>query len=1457
MVTMCRNISKIGEEETCGIGSLDGISSIMKITEMVEDTTFEMANKLKVDELRAELAKRGLSNTGTKPSLVRRLESALKQENKQSAAGLIDVGCSNKTRERESEDGGEDSNNGPEKIKGTDKFRDMNVKQLREQARLLGVSTAGTKNKLLDRLCNAEPDNYHSLQPIEEEEQEQGEKEKEKIVTATRKGAAVLDQYLSDQIKSEYHVLQIGDDVYDAMLNQTNVGDNNNKFYVIQLLGKLSLLPMWLFKLPYLNFSRNIRFAITDNPPKLALTICAGFANIYSFFPFLFNENLFPESDDGGRFMVYNRWGRVGVKGQDKLFGPYTSRDLAISEFEQKFYAKTKNCWSERKELKCYPKCYTWLEMDYSDQEKEPAAVKEKPNSDIAIQPRETQLDSRVAKFVSLICNASVMKHQMMEIGGLFYLSINPKGYDVLKRISDVIGTADRVKLEQLSGEFYTVIPHDFGCKKMREFVIDTPQKLKCKLEMVGSLSEIEVATKLLEDEPRMQEDPLYSHYNRLHCELTPVEVDSKEFSMFSNTENRMLLWHGSRLTNWIGILSQGLRIAPPEAPVTGCMFGKGVYFADMFSNSANYCYATSAAPAGVLLLCEVALGDMAELLQAKYDADKLPSGKLSTKGVGGTAPDISDAKVLDDGVVVPLGKPKQQRGSKGSLLYNEYIVYNVDQIRMRYVVQRVISTVWLNSNQLETSADGGAEEEKEEEEKEFLKRSTSNVLNTTVVSSTTFEMANKLKVDELRAELAKRGLSNTGTKPYLVRRLESALKQENKQSAAGLIDVGGGNKKRERESEDGGEDSNNGPEKIKATDKFRDMNVKQLREQARLLGVSTAGTKNKLLDRLCNAEPDNHHSLQPIEEEEQEQGEKEKEKIVTATRKGSAVLDQYLSDQMKSEYHVLQIGDDVYDAMLNQTNVGDNNNKFYVIQLLGKLSLLPMWLFKLPYLNFSRNIRFAITDNPPKLALVFYLKSDDGGRFMVYNRWGRVGVKGQDKLFGPYTSRDPAVSEFEQKFYAKTKNCWSERKEFKCYPKCYAWLEMDYSDQEKEPAAVKEKPNSAIAIQPRETQLESRVAKFVSLICNVSMMKQQMMEIGYNANKLPLGKLSKLTILKGYDVLKRISDVIGTADRLKLEQLSGEFYTVIPHDFGFKKMREFVIDTPQKLKCKLEMVESLSEIEVATKLLEDEPGMQEDPLYSHYNRLHCELTPVEVDSKEFYMNTHAKTHSQYTVNIAQIFRVSRDGENERFKKKIECFYGTARASQTGLAFYPKVILSCFCLRIAPPEAPVTGYMFGKGVYFADMFSKSANYCYATSAAPAGVLLLCEKATLECDRIKKQLLVARSDQMYTDVVEQTILAQHVDISQPVVALGDMAELLQAKYDADKLPSGKLSTKGVGGTAPDISDAKVLEDGVVVPLGKPKQQRGSKGSLLYNEYIVYNVDQIRMRYVVQVNFKYKH
>ncbi|XP_049378442.1 poly [ADP-ribose] polymerase 2 isoform X2 [Solanum stenotomum] len=751
-----------------------------------------------------------------------------------------------------------------------------------------------------------------------------------------------------------------------------------------------------------------------------------------------------------------------------------------------------------------------------------------------------------------------------------------------------------------------------------------------------------------------------------------------------------------------------------------------------------------------------------------------------------------------------------------------------------------------------------------------------------------------KLKVDELRTELSSRGLDTTGTKPILVKRLEEAIEVEEEENKKKL----NGDKKRSRVDSDSIVSV-----KMNDVEEYKKMSVKELREVATSRGISSTGSKKELVQRLCAAADsqkndskddlgvggeceieklvtatkkgaavldqylsddikERHHVLQQvkrleesIEEEEEENkklngdkkrsrvdsdsigsgkmnaveeykkmsvkelrevatsrgisstglkkelverlcdgadsqkndskddlgvgGECEIEKLVTATKKGAAVLDEYLSDDIKERYHVLQQGNDIYDATLNQTNVGNNNNKFYIIQV---------------------------------------LENDSGGNFLVYTRWGRVGAKGGTKISGPYTSAYDATSEFESKFYDKTKNDWSNRKDFFCQPKHYAWLEMDYAENGKD-SSVQGQSNPVHKSQPRETKLEAPIAKFISLICDINMMRQQMMEIGYNANKLPLGKLSKTTILKGYDVLKNIADVIGQSNRRLLEDLSSQFYTVIPHDFGFKKMREFVIDTPQKLKHKIEMVEALAEIEVATKLLEDNTDIQEDPLYYQYEQLRCKLVPVEVGSQEFLMiesymkNTHAKTHSGYAVDIVQVFRASRDGETERFQKfsdtsnRMLLWHGSRLTNWAGILSQG--------LRIAPPEAPSTGYMFGKGVYFADMFSESAIYCYASSAAKNGVLLLCE-----------------------------------------VALGDMNELLSANSDADKLPLGKLSTKAVGATAPDFKEAQILEDGVIVPLGNPKERPNHEGNLLHNEYVVYNVEQIRMRYVIQVEFNYE-
>ena len=107
-----------------------------------------------------------------------------------------------------------------------------------------------------------------------------------------------------------------------------------------------------------------------------------------------------------------------------------------------------------------------------------------------------------------------------------------------------------------------------------------------------------------------------------------------------------------------------------------------------MVSKSANYCNANRGSNIACMLLCEVALGEMNELKQADYYASNLPDGKLSTKGLGSNFPDPAQSLTLDNGTVVPLGKEKSQTIAGGSLLYNEFIVYDVSQIKIKYLVK-------------------------------------------------------------------------------------------------------------------------------------------------------------------------------------------------------------------------------------------------------------------------------------------------------------------------------------------------------------------------------------------------------------------------------------------------------------------------------------------------------------------------------------------------------------------------------------------------------------------------------------------------------------------------------------------------------------------------------------------------------------------------------------------------
>ncbi|CAG8831578.1 13268_t:CDS:1 [Gigaspora margarita] len=498
--------------------------------------------------------------------------------------------------------------------------------------------------------------------------------EEKKMVKIIKKGKAPVDELF--RMKDSYHVFSNDQATWDCLLNQTNAGSNNNKYFIIQLL----------------------------------------------------------ESDAGANYYVYSRWGRVGYDGQQAMLGPWTSLDTAKYEFEKKFRDKTKNKWmdvcQDQSNFKAVKGKYTLLERDYGD---DAVDVSTKNKAEVSPPPSipESKLHPKIQDVIKMIFDVNLWNDAMVELNydasklplGKLSKSTITRGYEILRSIEAVLINKEDGDLVELSNDFYTVIPHNFGFNKPP--IINNIAALKTKMAMVEALGEIEIASSLIKNAD-ISKNPLDSNHDLLGLErMVPLDHDSAEFKLilnyvkntqgithhikleiidvfdierqgererykpYSKLHNRMLLWHGSRRTNYVGILSQGLRIAPPHAPVTGYMFGKGVYFADCASKSANYCNANYGDKIGFMLLCEVACGDMLELIHGDYDAGEnvRKKRKHCTKGLGQIIPDPKGAVYLENGTMIPCGKGMPADTSK-SLYYNEYIVYDVDQIFQKYLLK-------------------------------------------------------------------------------------------------------------------------------------------------------------------------------------------------------------------------------------------------------------------------------------------------------------------------------------------------------------------------------------------------------------------------------------------------------------------------------------------------------------------------------------------------------------------------------------------------------------------------------------------------------------------------------------------------------------------------------------------------------------------------------------------------
>ena len=73
------------------------------------------------------------------------------------------------------------------------------------------------------------------------------------------------------------------------------------------------------------------------------------------------------------------------------------------------------------------------------------------------------------------------------------------------------------------------------------------------------------------------------------------------------------------------------------------------------------------------------------------------------------------------------------------------------------------------------------------------------------------------------------------------------------------------------------------------------------------------------------------------------------------------------------------------------------------------------------------------------------------------------------------------------------------------------------------------------------------------------------------DVKKMPLGKISKSQIAKGFEALEKIEDAINNSKTSQLAELSSVFYTLIPHDFG--RQRPPTISNSDTLRRKMDML--------------------------------------------------------------------------------------------------------------------------------------------------------------------------------------------------------------------------------------------------------------------------------------------
>ncbi len=332
-----------------------------------------------------------------------------------------------------------------------------------------------------------------------------------------------------------------------------------------------------------------------------------------------------------------------------------------------------------------------------------PAAVVKQSSLDPGVQRLVRYIYDEATSALTSTVAAKITAQGIETPLGVLTLGQIDKGDKILAEMYDIFEKKPKgyqAKLEALTGDFYSAIPHRIGRTRaaIASSVIDnltafeqkqsTLQLMKDMLQVNGEGGSVLFDARIDTEYEALKcnigyLDPKLSEYKELADHVVKSQVKSKsikvqhiytlkrpdEWTAFTEQmDNHKLLFHGSRIQNWVGILSRGILL--PKIVVSmgvnrtdAGWLGHGIYFGDAACTS--FFYATPGRhKTRMIAIARVALGKKKEYTKITYGLNKPPDGFDSCHGV------------------------RNKPGKPSEFADDEYVIYTNQQQRLEYLVE-------------------------------------------------------------------------------------------------------------------------------------------------------------------------------------------------------------------------------------------------------------------------------------------------------------------------------------------------------------------------------------------------------------------------------------------------------------------------------------------------------------------------------------------------------------------------------------------------------------------------------------------------------------------------------------------------------------------------------------------------------------------------------------------------